>query len=160
TDYTHVYLGVALALAPLGAWLAVRGSLSLAPLVLAVAVVFWLIGFDIIYSIQDHEFDRRSGLHSLAVAWGVQNALKAAFIAHLAMWLLLMLFGLLSRFRVAYLVGQVVILVSLLLEHWLARIRSMKWTNIAFYRLNILISIVFLVVVVSEVVTPSFRITR
>lgn len=160
TDYTHVYLGIALALAPLGAWLAVRGSLTLSPLILALAVVFWLIGFDIIYSIQDYEFDRQHGLHSLVVGWGVQNALRAAFLAHMFMWGCLAVFGLISRFRVAYLVGLFIILLSLLLEHWLARRRSLKWINTAFFRLNALISVVFLVVTVCEVVFPGFRITR
>ncbi len=160
TDYTHVYLGVALALAPLGAWMAVRGSLSLSPVILALGVIFWLIGFDLIYAIQDYEFDRRHGLHSLVVAWGVDNALKAAFLAHMLMWGWLLAFGLLSRFRVAYLVGLMVILAGLLLEHWLARKRSLKWINTAFFRLNALISIVFLVVVVCEVVFPGFRLVR
>jgi 4-hydroxybenzoate polyprenyltransferase len=168
TDYTHVYLGIALALAPLGAWLAVKGGLAWWPLsqsawlpiLLALAVVFWLVGFDIIYALQDYEFDRRQGLHSLVVAWGPANALKAAFIAHLVMWGLLVAFGLLSKFRVAYLAGLIVILVSLLVEHWLARIRSLKWINTAFFRLNALISVVFLVVTVAEVVFPGFRFGR
>ena len=157
TDYTHVYLGVALALAPIGGWLAVDGtSVSiqdvLGMLVLALAVVFWLVGFDIIYALQDYEFDRTHGLRSLVVAWGPKNALSAAFLAHMVMWGLLFLFGLLLRFRVAYLVGLFVILISLLLEHWLARRRSLNWINNAFFRLNALISVVFLVVTVAEVV--------
>ena len=160
TDYTHVFLGLALALAPLGAWMAVRGSLSLSPVVLALAVVFWLTGFDLIYAIQDYEFDRRHNLHSLVVAWGIPNALKAAFLAHMIMWGLLLAFGLLSRFRVAYLVGLLIILASLVLEHWLARLRSLKWINTAFFRLNALISVVFLAVTVCEVVFPGFRLTR
>ncbi len=175
TDYTHVWLGLALALAPLGAWLAVNGgfeffplrdgSLSVKhsaflPLLLAVAVVFWLAGFDIIYSLQDHEFDRRHGLHSLVVAWGPVNALKAAFLSHMIMWGLLFGFGLLSGFRVAYLVGLLVILVCLVLEHWLARRRSLNWINTAFFRLNGLISLVFLAVTVTEIVFPGFRVVR
>ena len=168
TDYTHVYLGFALGLAPLGAWLAVKGRISLWPMnesiilpcILAAAVVFWLIGFDIIYAIQDYDFDRSHGLHSLVVAWGVENALKAACLAHLVMWALLAAFGLLSQFRLAYLLGLVIILISLLLEHWLARKRSLKWINVAFFRLNALISVVFLVVTVTEVVFPGFRLTR
>ena len=157
THFTHVFLGVALALAPLGAWLAVKGNAITAwelssALILAVAVIFWLIGFDIIYALQDYEFDRRQGLHSLVVAWGPKNALQAAFLAHMFMWALLLLFGLLCRFRVAYLVGLVIILGSLLLEHWLARRRSLNWINTAFFRLNALISTVFLVVTVTEVV--------
>jgi len=172
TDYTHFFLGAALALAPLGAWIAVTGGLdflperdggvslrhsAVLPLVLAAAVVFWLVGFDIIYALQDYEFDRRHGLHSLVVRWGPPNALRAAFLAHVLMWLLLGVFGLLAGFRVAYLVGQIVILVCLLLEHWLAWRRSLKWVHVAFFRLNALISVVFLVAVLAEVIFPWFR---
>jgi 4-hydroxybenzoate polyprenyltransferase len=168
TDFTHVFLGVALALAPVGAWLAVKGGFSLwpmresavLPLLLALAVVFWLIGFDIIYALQDYEFDRSHGLHSLVVRWGPKNALKAAFLSHVLMWGLLAVFGLLSRFRVPYFVGLMIILISLLLEHWLARRRNLKWINVAFFRLNALISVVFLIVVVTEVVFPGFRMAR
>jgi 4-hydroxybenzoate polyprenyltransferase len=157
TDYTHVFLGIALALAPIGGWLAVEGAAVsmrdvLAMLVLASAVVLWLIGFDIIYALQDYEFDRAHGLRSLVVAWGPKNALSAAFLSHMLMWGLLLLFGLLLRFRVAYLVGLFIILISLLLEHWLARRRSLRWINTAFFRLNALISTVFLIVTASEVV--------
>jgi len=157
TDYTHIFLGIALALAPIGAWLAVKGAnLSVieivAMLLLALAVMFWLIGFDIIYALQDYEFDRQRGLHSLVVAWGPKNALQAAFLSHMIMWGLLFGFGLLSRFRVAYLTGLLLILFSLLLEHWLARRRSLNWINTAFFLLNALISTVFLIVTVAEVV--------
>jgi 4-hydroxybenzoate polyprenyltransferase len=168
TDFTHFYLGAALALAPLGAWLAVRGGLewwplrhsAILPLLLALIVVFWLVGFDIIYALQDYEFDRTHGLRSLVVRWGVRNALSAALLAHTVMWLLLAVFGLISRFRVAYLAGLVIILVCLALEHWLARRRSLGWINTAFFRLNAVISLVFFVVTVSEVVFPGFRIVR
>ena len=174
TDYTHIFLGIALALAPVGAWLAVKGefgfvpdpatsqqdfvaawlshvTLGFTPLVLATAVIFWLVGFDIIYALQDYEFDRRQGLHSLVVAWGPANALRAAFLAHMIMWGLLLFFGLLCRFRVAYICGLLLILVALLFEHWLARRRSLNWVQNAFFRLNALVSLVFLIVVVGEV---------
>jgi 4-hydroxybenzoate polyprenyltransferase len=170
TDFTHVWLGIALALAPIGAWLAVTGGLQFSPLIgkttalipilLGVIVVFWLIGFDIIYALQDYEFDRRAKLHSLVVAWGPQNALMAAFISHLLMWGLLAIFGLLCQFRVAYFVGLIFILGCLMLEHWLARRRSLKWINTAFFKLNAVISTVFLIVTVAEVVFPSFRVIR
>jgi 4-hydroxybenzoate polyprenyltransferase len=94
------------------------------------------------------------------VRWGPANALQAAFLAHLVMWGLLAVFGLLSGFRVPYFVGLLIILVSLLLEHWLARRRSLKWINTAFFRLNALISIVYVTVVVAEVAVPTFRIVR
>lgn len=168
TDFTHVFLGVALALAPVGAWLAVKGGFTwwpvregaVLPLLLATAVVFWLVGFDIIYALQDYEFDRQHGLHSLVVAWGPSNALTAAFLSHMVMWGLLFVFGLLAGFRIAYLAGLLIILFSLLLEHWLARKRSLKWINVAFFRLNALISVVFLTVTVAEVAFPGFRLMR
>jgi 4-hydroxybenzoate polyprenyltransferase len=168
TDFTHVFLGVALALAPLGAWLGVKGGFilrpmsetAILPMLLAVAVVFWLVGFDIIYALQDYEFDRSHRLHSLVVRWGPENALKVAFLAHMFMWGVLVGFGLLSRFRVPYFAGLMIILFSLLLEHWLARRRSLKWINAAFFRLNALISLVFLLAVVAEVAFPGFRMVR
>ncbi len=170
TDYTHVWLGLALGLAPIGAWLAVQGKLAfsdvigrttgLIPILLAIVVVFWLVGFDLIYALQDYEFDRRMGLHSLVVAWGPKNALAAAFLAHMFMWGLLVAFGLLCRFRVAYFSGIIFILGCLVLEHWLARRRSLKWIDVAFFKLNALVSVVFLVVTLAEVVFPNFRVMR
>lgn len=170
TDYTHVWLGIALALAPIGAWLAVTGGFyfspvlgrttAIIPLLLGVCVAFWLIGFDIIYALQDFEFDRRQKLHSLVVAWGPQNALMAAFISHMFMWGLLVVFGLLCRFRVAYFCGLIFILGCLVLEHWLARRRSLKWINTAFFKLNAVVSTVFLLVTLAEVVFPNFRVMK
>lgn len=164
TQYTHVFLGLALALAPVGAWLAVRGTQVslleiLQMLVLAVCVVLWLVGFDIIYALQDYEFDRTHGLHSLVVAWGPKNALQAAFLSHMIMCGLLLLFGLLCRFRIAYLVGWFIIVGCLVLEHWIARRRSLNWINVAFFKLNAVVSSVFLAVVLAEVVFQGgFRI--
>jgi len=157
TDYTHVFLGLALALAPVGAWLAVKGAAVtvldvLQMTVLAAVVVLWLVGFDIIYALQDYEFDRAHGLHSLVVAWGPKNALQAAFLSHLVMCGLLLVFGLLCRFRVAYLVGWMLIVGCIVLEHWIARRRSLKWIDVAFFRLNAVISVIFLIVVLAEVI--------
>ncbi|HXP59439.1 MAG TPA: 4-hydroxybenzoate octaprenyltransferase [Dongiaceae bacterium] len=157
SNYTHLYLGLALALAPVGAWLAVKGTDISAlevvqMLVLASVVVLWLAGFDIIYALQDYEFDRGHGLHSLVVAWGPKNALQAAFLAHFFVCGLLFAFGVLCRFRIAYLVGWLIIVVCLLLEHWIARRRSLNWIQLAFFRLNALVSAVFLIVTLTEVV--------
>ena len=157
TDYTHVFLGLALALAPIGAWLAVKGTtLSILELIqmvtLSAAVVLWLVGFDLIYALQDYDFDRNHGLHSLVVAWGPKNALQGAFLAHMFMCGLLFVFGLLCRFRIAYLAGWFIIVSCLLLEHWIARRRSLNWINIAFFRLNAVVSSVFLAVTAAEVI--------
>jgi 4-hydroxybenzoate polyprenyltransferase len=176
TNYTHLFLGIALALAPVGAWLAVKGQFGFAsvvdlwanrislgdffangitglqPIVLAFAVVFWLIGFDIIYALQDYEFDRTHGLHSLVVAWGPKNALRAAFLSHMIMCGLLLAFGLLCRFRIAYTIGWILIVLCLLLEHWIARRRNLNWVQNAFFRLNAVVSLAFLAVTAAEVV--------
>jgi 4-hydroxybenzoate polyprenyltransferase len=157
TDYTHVFLGLALALAPIGAWLAVKGAnistLDILQMtMLACAVILWLVGFDIIYALQDYEFDKSHGLRSLVVAWGPGNALAAAFLAHMIMCGLLVAFGLLCGFRVAYFVGWLIIVGCLVLEHWIARRRSLNWINLAFFRLNALVGVIFLVVVAAEVI--------
>ena len=157
TDYPHVFLGLALALAPVGAWLAVKGAGISTPeifqvTVLSFAVILWLVGFDIIYALQDYEFDKSHGLRSLVVAWGPANALSAAFLAHMVMCGLLLAFGFLCHFRLAYLVGWLMILVCLVLEHWIARRRSLNWINVAFFKLNALVGVVFLVVVAIEVI--------
>jgi 4-hydroxybenzoate polyprenyltransferase len=157
TDFTHVYLGIALGLAPIGAWLAVRGSIHISPIILAIAVVCWLIGFDIIYALQDYEFDRQNKLHSLVVRWGPKNALDFAFLIHMIMWGLLVLFGLICRFRMPYYVGVVLILFALVFEHWLARRRSLNWINMAFFRLNALISLIFLTTTIGSVAFVPFR---
>jgi 4-hydroxybenzoate polyprenyltransferase len=174
TDFTHVWLGIALALAPIGAWLAVEGEFrflpgvddkgpwlpfsAFVPLTLALAVVLWLIGFDIIYATQDYEFDRKNGLRSLVVRWGPANALGVAFLTHLFMWALLALFGILCGFRLAYWIGLTLILGLLLLEHVIARRRRDPVAiNVAFFKLNGVVSCIFLAVTLSEVLFPWFR---
>lgn len=172
TDFTHVWLGIALAIAPVGAWLAVKGGVeflpmidgklklshsAFVPLVLALSVLLWLFGFDIIYATQDYEFDRTQGLHSLVVRWGPKNALGVAFIAHLLLWILLAIFGALAAFRLAYWLGLMVIGVLLLAEHLLARRRDTRSVNIAFFKLNGTISTLFLSLVAVEVLFPWFR---
>ena len=157
TDYTHVFLGIALALAPVGAWLAVKGAgVSVLEILqmttLALAVVLWLVGFDIIYALQDYEFDKSQGLHSLVVAWGPKNALAAAFLAHMVMCGLLLAFGFLCGFRLAFLIGWFLIVGCLVMEHWIARRRSLNWINLAFFRLNAVVSAVFLIVTAAEVI--------
>ena len=167
TDFTHVWLGIALALAPMGAWLAVHGGLDfnwtldadnfLPPVLMSLAVVFWLIGFDVIYAMQDYEFDKQARLGSLVVRWGPRNALMAAFLCHMIMWGLLAAFGLIHRFRIAYFIAMGIILLCLVMEHWLARRRSLGWINVAFFRLNGLISLIYLVGTTAEVAFPFFR---
>ena len=166
TDCTHVFLGIALGLAPLGAWLAVHGSLNFGgpikfsaavPVLLSVIVVLWLIGFDIIYAIQDFEFDRDHKLHSIVVRWGPDNALNASLFVHFAMLALLAAFGLAAAFKLAYWIGLLIISVCVIVEHWIARRRGLDWVQKAFFNLNAIISIVFMIMVITEVsLVPRF----
>ncbi len=84
TVLSHLWLGLGLGIAPVGAWLAVRGAFALAPLVLAVAVTAWVAGFDVLYALQDEAFDREAGLHSLPARWGAGRAIAAARALHAA----------------------------------------------------------------------------
>lgn len=152
TKWSHFFLGVALALAPMGAWLAVRGEVAWPPGVLALAVVLWLVGFDIIYATQDVEFDRQAGLHSLPARWGVAGSLKFAAAAHAVMAAVLLAFGLISEMGGPYFTGLAVIAVCLLMQHLLVRKQDPVSLNVAFFRMNAIISVVFLAAVVVDVV--------
>jgi len=152
TDFSHVFLGIALGIAPLGAWLAVRGRFDWPPVVLAVAVIFWLVGFDIIYATQDWEFDKSQGLRSLPVRWGIPMSLHVAQVAHALMAGLLLAFGLISGLRVPYYFGLGIIVVCLVAQHLLARKRDPVSLNLAFFRMNAVISTVFLGATVLAVV--------
>jgi 4-hydroxybenzoate polyprenyltransferase len=152
TEFSHFFLGLALALAPMGAWLAVRGEFAWSPVVLAFAVVFWLVGFDIIYATQDYEFDKSQGLHSLPVRLGIAGSLRFASAAHAVMAVLLLAFGLISTLHMPYYSGLAIIMVCLVVQHILARKRDPVSLNTAFFRMNAVISAVFLVGVVVDVV--------
>jgi 4-hydroxybenzoate polyprenyltransferase len=152
TDFSHVFLGLALGIAPLGAWLAVRGRFDWPPCVLAAAVVFWLVGFDIIYATEDYEFDKSQGLHSLPARLGIAGGLRMARAAHGVMAVLLLAFGLISHLRVPYYFGLATILICLVAQHVLARKQDPVSLNAAFFRMNAVISAVFLGAVVVDVV--------
>lgn len=144
--FTHAaqfFLGLALAVAPVGAWLAVTGSFAPAPLLLAAAVVFWLAGFDTIYATQDYEIDRREGLKSMVVWLGIPGALRAAQIFHGITWLLLAAFGASAHLGGAYGVALVVILGLLVYEHRVARSLDVAAINAAFFQSNAWIGVVF-----------------
>ena len=153
TDFSHVFLGLALGIAPLGAWLAVRGRFDWPPCVLAAAVVFWLVGFDIIYATQDVEFDRARGLRSLPVKLGVAGSLRMARVAHAITAALLLAFGLISHLGVPYYFGLAIILICLVAQHGLARKQDPVSLNVAFFRMNAIISAVFLAGVAVDVIS-------
>ncbi len=143
TALSHFFLGLALAVAPVGAWLAVRGSWALAPLVLALAVLLWVAGFDIIYATQDYEFDRAAGLHSLVVQLGVTRSLAWAQWLHWMMLATLAAFGWCARLGAAYWAGLVLIGGALVYEHRSAARRDVVAINRAFFASNAFVGAAF-----------------
>jgi 4-hydroxybenzoate polyprenyltransferase len=136
-----VVLGLCLAAAPVGAWIAVRGSLELSPVILGLAVLFWVAGFDILYALQDLEFDRSTGLRSIPARFGVRGSLFTARLFHLAtVGMLLVLFVVAGLGRV-YLVGVMIAALLLSYEHWLLKEGGLAKLNAAFFTMNGYISI-------------------
>src|SRR5467141_3673945 len=102
TSATHFFLGLALAIAPIGAWIAQTGRVDLAPLVLGAGVICWVAGFDLIYATQDFDFDRREGIRSLVVKLGITHSLRLAQLLHFGMFAALIAFGILAKLGALY----------------------------------------------------------
>ncbi len=143
----HLLLGLALGAAPVGGWVAVRGSLTLEPFWLAAAVLFWVAGFDIIYACQDYEFDRREGLFSIPVKIGIRRALWVAAGCHVLMVLLLSIaFSVFALTSISW-VGLALVAAGLLYEHSLVSADDLSRVNLAFFTLNGAISMVLFIFV-------------
>jgi 4-hydroxybenzoate polyprenyltransferase len=149
TAFSHVVLGLALAIAPVGAWLAVRGTFAVTPFVLGGAVLLWVAGFDAIYACQDAEFDRREGLHSLPARLGIARALVVARVFHVLAVLLLASLYWLSPLHPLYLAGVLGVAALLGYEHSLVRADDLSRVDVAFFTLNGWISVGFFVVTVA-----------
>lgn len=145
TRWSHLWLGLALACAPVGAWIAVRGDVALAPVLLAVAVVFWVAGFDTLYSCQDIEHDSILGLHSLPKSLGVAGALHAARIFHILMVVALMGLLFAAGLGWVYFAGVLVAVGLLLYEHSLVHPEDLSSLPVAFLHINGLVSLALLV---------------
>jgi 4-hydroxybenzoate polyprenyltransferase len=141
TWLSHLVLGSALAIAPFGAWVAVRASIDLPALLLAAAVIFWVAGFDIIYATQDVEFDRREGLFSIPARFGIANALKISTLFHGATLLFLLLLYFFSPLGRIYLFGFVIMSALLAYEHAIVKPENLKKVGVAFFNINVLFSI-------------------
>jgi 4-hydroxybenzoate polyprenyltransferase len=146
TSLAHVVLGTALAIAPVGAWLAVRGRFDGTPLVIGGAVLFWVAGFDTIYSCQDAEFDRASSLHSLPARLGVGRALLLARGFHATAATLLFALYWMEPLHALYLGGVAAIAAGLAYEHSLVRAHDLSRVNAAFFLVNGWISVGYLAV--------------
>ena len=139
TWLAHLVLGLALGLAPLGAWLAVTGELDsgiAAPLLLALGVMTWVAGFDLIYSCQDVEFDRQQALHSIPARFGIARALSWSSGLHVATAAALIAFGLVAHLGGLYWAALIVVLVLLVWQHRLVSAEDLSRVDMAFFSLN------------------------
>ncbi|MFN2509315.1 MAG: UbiA-like polyprenyltransferase [Chthoniobacterales bacterium] len=147
TDATHFFLGFALAIAPVGAWIAQTGRLDLPPLLLGFGVLCWVAGFDLIYATQDYEFDRREGLRSLVVRLGIAESLRLAQWLHFVVFLALIAFGFSARLGVIFFCSMPFVAAALLYEHRAAGGLDLAAINRAFFQSNAFVSAVFLLAV-------------
>jgi len=152
TAYSHFWLGLAISIAPVGAWVAIKEEISLVSLVLGAAVVFWLVGFDIIYSCMDVEADTKNRLHSIPQRFGIQRALWIAGGAHAVM--ILFLLGLLMSplLGAVYILGVILVAGLLWFEHSLVSQRDLSKVNVAFFNVNGGISLLLMTLVIVDCV--------
>jgi 4-hydroxybenzoate polyprenyltransferase len=151
TALSHIVLGICIAFAPLGAWVAIQGKVGLPSVLLAAGVVFWLAGFDTLYALQDLEFDRSHGLHSIPVRLGVNGSLWAARIFHLVMMGFLAALYTTMNLGAFYLTGLGITAVLIFYEHWLLRHGDLKKLDMAFFNMNGYISITICVFTLIDV---------
>ena len=146
TPLSHFVLGLSLAMAPMGGWLAVTGTFGIQPLLLSFAVLAWTAGFDILYACQDRDFDRRAGLHSIPARWGVRASLRASSLLHSLTVLALVGLIPLADLGWIYLAGMGLIAAFLFYEHSLVSPANLGRLNVAFFQVNAWVSVLIFTV--------------
>ena len=150
TALCHLVLGLGLALAPIGAYLAVSGNFDVVPLLFSAAVLFWVSGFDIIYSLQDQEFDKEQKLHSIPVLIGTKNALNLSKILHFLTFSSLSIAGSFSDFSLYYWIGFGIFTALLIYQHLLVKHNDLSKINLAFFTTNGIASVIFGIFVITD----------
>ena len=152
TQASHLILGLALGLSPLGAWIAVREEFALRPALLGLAVLFWTAGFDVIYACQDVDFDRKNRLFSIPARWGISRALWIARVLHALAVTLLVATGVVGEpLGIVYHCGVAIVAGILIYEQSLVRPDDLSRVNVAFFTLNGCVSLVFMTTTIAEV---------
>jgi 4-hydroxybenzoate polyprenyltransferase len=148
----HLFLGLAIAAGPGGAWIAVRGDVAAPALWLMLAVATWIGGFDILYALADRDFDRSAGLHSIPARFGVRGALVASALLHVVTVVAMVLLARAGGLGAVYLVGVAVIAAILVWEHAIVRPGDLSRLNMAFFNLNGYVSVAFFVATLADVI--------
>jgi 4-hydroxybenzoate polyprenyltransferase len=147
----HLVLGLAIGIAPLAAWIAVRGEMAAPPVWLMMAVVTWIGGFDILYALADEAFDRGASLHSIPVRFGVTRALIISALLHLGTLVALVAVGLAAELGLIYFTGVILVGAIFIWEHSLVRPRDLSRLNLAFFNLNGYVATIYFVATLAEV---------
>jgi 4-hydroxybenzoate polyprenyltransferase len=150
TPLCHLVLGVGLALAPIGAYLAVTGFFSAVPVLFSFVVLCWVSGFDIIYALQDEEFDRSQRLHSIPVWLGKKNALRFSEALHVIAAILVIVIGFYAEFHWLYWIGTAIFCGMLIYQHSIVKPRDLSRVNIAFMTANGVASVAFAIFVITD----------
>ncbi|MBS1577188.1 MAG: UbiA family prenyltransferase [Bacteroidetes bacterium] len=155
TPLCHLILGLGLSLAPIGAYLAVTGKFNLLPLLFSFAVIFWVSGFDIIYALQDEEFDKSQQLHSIPAWLGKSKGLRFSEILHLLSAVCVIAAGFFGHFGVLYWIGVAVFIGMLIYQHSIVKPTDLKKVNLAFMTANGIASVVFAIFVIADLFLHS-----
>lgn len=147
----HLILGIGLALAPIGAYIAVTEQFALLPILFSLVVITWVSGFDIIYALQDEEFDKQHHLFSIPAAVGKKNALLISSILHLTSIIILCTAGSVGGFKILYWLGAGIFTGMLIYQHLLVKPHDLSKVNLAFFTTNGIASILFGVMVISDI---------
>ena len=151
THFSHFVLGLGLALAPVGAYLAVTGRFDSLPLLLGAAVLCWVSGFDIIYALQDESFDRENRLYSVPVMVGKKNALLVSSLVHLLSVITLIAIGVLGNLGAWYWFGLIIFSGLLLYQHLIVKADNLRRVNVAFFTTNGIASVIFAIFVLIDI---------
>ena len=145
TSFSHFWLGISLAISPIGAWIAIKGRFDILPILLGLAVMFWTAGFDIIYACQDFDFDKQNGLHSIPVKFGIRVSLWFSSGMHIFAVCILIGIGIISELGSTYLTGVGIVVAILIYEHAIVKPDDLSRVNLAFFTLNGMVSLVLMV---------------
>ena len=151
TALSHFWLGLALSISPVGAWIAIQGSFALPPIILCLVVLLWTAGFDIIYACQDVNFDRKHGLHSVPAKIGIKWSLWFSSALHVIAVLLLLSIPLLVELGLFYYIGVGIVVLIFIYEHTIVKPTDLSRVNLAFFTLNGMISLVLMALSIADI---------
>lgn len=158
TAFAHIILGIALAISPSAAWIAVRGSLNdEIPILLSVLVLMWTAGFDVLYACQDFEFDRKAGLRSIPARFGIKNSLWIARVFHFQAFIVLVLLYLVTGLGWLALAGVIAVGALLVYQHTLVKANDLSKMNAAFFTTNAFVSVILLMTFGASVMLSQSR---